>query len=61
MKELFYTIFCVITAMVGYTIHGSLFWSIADFFFAPIAWAKWLICREVTLSIIKNTFSWFFV
>jgi hypothetical protein len=61
MKELFYTIACVLTAMIGYTIHGSLFWSIVDFFFAPFAWIKWLVCQEVTLSIIKETFTWFFV
>lgn len=50
----------VATAMIGYTIHGSLFWSIIDFFFVPLAWFKWMICREVTLSVIKATFSWFF-
>jgi len=55
-----YTIFAVCTAMIGYTIHNSVFWSIVDFFFAPIAWIKWLICHEVTLKIIKETFNWFF-
>ncbi len=57
---IFYTIFSVMTAMIGYTIHGSIFWSIMDFIFTPIAWIKWFICEEVTLSIIKTTFSWFF-
>ena len=55
-----YTIFCVLTAMIGYTIHVSLFWAIVDFLFCPLAWAKWLICHEVTLSVIKQTFTWFF-
>ena len=55
-----YTIFCVLTAMIGYTIHGSFIWAIADFFFAPLAWLKWLILHEVTLTIIKETFTWFF-
>ncbi len=55
-----YPIFCIITAMVGYHIHGSIFWAIVDWFFAPLAWAKWLICQEVTLSIIKETFAFFF-
>lgn len=53
-------IFCVLTAMIGFTMHKSLGWSIVDFFFAPFAWIKWLICHEVTLSVIKATFSWFF-
>ncbi len=57
---LMYTVFSVLTAMIGYTIHGSLFWAIMDFIFTPIAWIKWLICQEVTLSIIKQTFEWFF-
>ncbi len=56
-----YTIFCILTASIGYTIHGSFFWSAIDFLFCPIVWAKWLICHEVTLSIIKTTFQWFFV
>lgn len=55
------TIFGVLTAMVGHTIHGSFFWSIVDFFFVPFAWAKWLICHEVNMSIIKTTFAWFLV
>lgn len=55
-----YTILCLLTAMIGHTIHKSIFWSIMDFIFAPIAWIKWIICEEVTLSIIKTTFSWFF-
>jgi len=57
---LLYTIFCVLTAMIGYTIHGSIGWAIVDFLFCPLAWAKWLVCHEVTLTIIKHTFSWIF-
>jgi hypothetical protein len=53
-------LFAIMTAMVGNTIHGSLFWSIMDLFFAPFAWCKWLIYHEVTLAIIKQTFSFFF-
>jgi hypothetical protein len=55
-----YFIFAICTAMIGKTIHGSLFWAIVDFFFWPFAWIKWLLCQEVTLSIIKQTFSFFF-
>ena len=57
---LFYSLICLLTAMVGYNIHGSLFWSIIDFFFTPFAWAKWLIMHQVNLTIIKSTFSFFF-
>jgi hypothetical protein len=54
-------IFIAITiAMIGHTIHGSLFWSIVDFFFWPLALIKWLICHELTLKIIEKTFQWFF-
>lgn len=58
--SIFYTIFCVLVAMVGYTIHHSLFWSIVDFFFTPFALIKWLICHQITMPIIHQTFSWFF-
>jgi hypothetical protein len=47
------------TAMVGHAIHHSLFWSVMDFIFMPIAWVKWLICQEVNLSIIKSAFDFF--
>ena len=46
--------------MIGYSIHGSLFWSIMNFIFCPITWAKWLICKEVSLSVIKQTFAFLF-
>jgi hypothetical protein len=60
MKRLLYLIFSIGTAMVGYTIHGSIFWSIMDFIFTGFAWLKWIIFQEVTLEIIKKTFAWFF-
>lgn len=60
IMKFLYTVFCLLTAMVGYTIHGSLFWSIVDFFFTPIAILKWIICQEITMTIIHNTFTWFF-
>ena len=59
--SIIYTIFSVLTAMVGYTIHGSIFWSLMDFIFTPIAIIKWIICHEITLTVIKETFTWFFV
>ena len=56
-----YLIFCVLTGMIGYTIHGDTVWAILDFFFCPLAWAKWLIYHEVTMPVIQQTFAWFFV
>lgn len=55
-----YIIFSVLTSMIGYTIHHSIFWSIMDFIFTPLVWIKWLIFHEVNISIIKETFAWFF-
>ena len=52
-------IFAIATAMVGYTIHSSLGWAIIDALFFPLALVKWLICHEVTLKIIAETFSFF--
>ena len=60
ISSLLYTIVCVCTAMIGYNIHGSVGWSILDFFFAPLVWIKWLVLHEVNLTIIKDTFSFFF-
>lgn len=60
LMDFLYFILAIATAMIGYTIHKSLFWSIVDFFFAPFAWAKWLIMQQVNISIIKETFSFFF-
>ena len=59
-SSLLYRIACVCTAMIGYNIHGSVGWSILDFFFAPLVWIKWLVLHEVNLTIIKDTFSFFF-
>lgn len=58
--KLLYTIVCICTAMIGYTIHHDLFYSVLDFIFTPFVWAKWLILHQVNLSIIKQTFSFFF-
>ena len=49
-----------VTAMIGYTIHGSLFWAAVDFFFAPVVLAKWLICHELTADVLVQTFYFFF-
>lgn len=58
--KLLYTVFSIMTAMIGYQIHHSIFWSIMDFLFTPFAWIKWLVLHEVNLTIIKGTFPWLF-
>lgn len=60
LSKLLYFIFCLCTAIIGKAIHGSIFWAIIDFFLAPLAWLKWLIFEEVTVSIITNAFNFFF-
>jgi hypothetical protein len=52
-------IFSLPTAMIGYQIHSSGFWAFMDFIFWPLAWIKWVIFQEVTLTIIKSAFDWF--
>lgn len=52
-------ILAIITARVGYFIHGSIGWSIVDFIFWPFAWLKWLLCDEVNMTVIKSAFSFF--
>ena len=59
LTEMIYSLICLATAMIGYQIHGSLFWSIIDFIFTPIVWCKWLIMHQVNISIVKETFNFF--
>ena len=66
LSSLIYVIFCVATGMVGYNINVAansnwpLFWSVIDWLFAPFAIAKWLICHQLNISVIKHTFAFFF-
>jgi hypothetical protein len=57
------TILCIIVctamAMIGYHIHGSIFWAVMDFLFWPFALIKWLVCHEITWPVIKATFAFF--
>lgn len=55
-----YFIFCIATAMIGYTIHGDTAFAVIDFFFAPLVWAKWFVFKEVNITIIWQTFEFFF-
>ncbi len=57
--KLIYGIIGIMTAMIGYTIHSSIGWAIVDFIFTPLTLAKWLICKEINLTIIKQTFNFF--
>lgn len=59
MKRLLLFLFSTFTAIVGFQIHGSVFWAIVDFIFSPLAWLKWLICQEVSISVIREAFSFF--
>jgi hypothetical protein len=61
MRSFFALLFATLTAIVGYHMHGQVFYTICDFIFWPFVWIKWLVCHEVTLSLIKESFSWFFV
>jgi len=59
ITSLIYLLFGIVTSVVGYAIHHSVVWAIVDYFFAPFAWAKWLICHEVSISLIQEAFSSF--
>lgn len=48
-----------VSAMVGYHIHHSIFWSCVDWVFSVLVWAKWLICHEVNVTVLRDTFSFF--
>lgn len=56
MNKLLLLLFKISICMIGYTIHGSIFWSIMDFIFSPIALIKWLVCHEITFAIIQQSF-----
>lgn len=57
---LIWLVFDLLTAMIGYTIHHSIFYSIINFIFSPLAWCYWLITHNVDMTVIRETFSWFF-
>jgi len=59
-KSFIWCVVSLLTAIIGHEIHGSTFWAVMDFFFMPLAWLKWVICQEVNISIIKESFAWFF-
>lgn len=57
MKKLLWLLFNIFCAMISYTINGSIFWSIMSFIFSPIALIKWMIYKEINMSVIEQTFS----
>jgi hypothetical protein len=57
--SLVWALFGIATAIIGYHIHHSILWAIVDWMFSPIAWLKWMICQEVSITIIKEAFSFF--
>lgn len=59
ITRLIYILITTCTAIIGYSIHKSIFWAFVDFFFAPFVWIKWLLCKDVNLEIIKKAFDWF--
>ena len=60
MKTFAWIFVGILTALIGYQIHHSFFWSVMDYLFSPFAWIKWFIFQEVNLTIIKSAFSFFF-
>lgn len=57
--QLIYLIISIMTGMIRYHMSPDLFWAIVDALFFPLVWIKWLICAEINLTIIKETFSFF--
>jgi hypothetical protein len=49
-------VMAIAAAMVSYNLYEDLFLAIICFFFWPFAFIKWLICREISLSVLRNTF-----
>ena len=58
-------VFNIVTAyivgVIGYTLNdNSIFWGIIDALFYPIALIKWIVYEQLTLSLIKESFPFFF-
>jgi hypothetical protein len=54
-----YVIIAVLTAMIGYNIHHNAFYALVNFIVWPISWIYWLVCHDVNLTVIKETFAFF--
>lgn len=54
-------VLATLTGMIGYNINNnSICWGIVDGIFYPFAIIKWIVCEQLTLSLIKQTFPFFF-
>ena len=59
LGRLVYLLIGIATAIIGYHINDSVFWAIIDWMFWPFVWVKWLICQDVNITIIKESFAFF--
>ncbi len=59
MGNILYILLGISMAIIGYHIHGNIFWAIIDWLFWPIVLLKWAICHEINLTIIKGAFAFF--
>jgi hypothetical protein len=55
-----YQLMCCATAMIGWHKHHSVLFAICDWIFMPFVWIKWLVLQEVNVTIIRETFGFFF-
>jgi hypothetical protein len=66
LNTILYLIVATGTSMLAYPINVAngawfpRFWCVVDFFFWPFAWIKWLVFQEINMTLIKETFSFFF-
>lgn len=58
--QFIYSLFGLCTAMVGYEIHQNVFFSIINFILWPISLGFWFVTHEINVTIIKETFNFFF-
>lgn len=65
LNQVIYLLVSLGTATLGYRINTiaestcPLFWAFMDAVFWPFAWAKWIICNQVNISLIHSVFSQF--
>lgn len=55
-QNFLHTLLMVTTGMVAWTINHSVLWALLDALFFPVAWAKWLICHDVNMTVLHRTF-----
>ena len=60
LGRVLYAVLCVCVAMIGYEMHGSVGWAIVDLIFTPVVLIYWLVTQQINLSLLQETFSFFF-